>query len=175
MSAKSPIVTISTVVVIACSILGCRHTQQAIYNPSYRALALPSSFTLYLHVSNPSGAPEEIVKAMTENIAGSLLMRDIDVKNASDSYNERTDGMLLTIEILRAFRGGTSKRIDIRYQLINRSNNEVMLDEKDAISSKFGYNKITIAYGNKLSATISQLITSLKNRNVSHRIASPRD
>lgn len=112
---------------------------------------------------------------MTENIAGSLLMRDIDVKNASDSYNERTDGMLLTIEILRAFRGGTSKRIDIRYQLINRSNNEVMLDEKDAISSKFGYNKITIAYGNKLSATISQLITSLKNRNVSHRIASPRD
>lgn len=163
MGAKYSILTISIVVAIACSILGCRSTHKVIQDP-YKELTLPSSFTLHLHVSNPTGAPDAIIKAIMQNISSNLLMRDMDVKIASDLSNKETDGMLLQIDILRAFQGGVSKRIDIRYQLINRSNDEVMINGKDSVSSKFGYNKITVALGNRVSAKVTRLINSLKHR-----------
>jgi len=101
---------------------------------------------------------------MQQNVTGALLVRDVDVESLASSFGKGTDGMLLKVDILRAFAGGVSKRIDIRYELVNRSNGEIMLAGQDAIKSKLGYTKITVALGNRMSARVQQLVDSLKTR-----------
>jgi len=119
----------------------------------------PNSEKVYLFVSKEYEPHEKIVQALKQNTTYALLQKIKDVKIIYDIKSVKSDGVLLQIDIIRSFRGGVSKRIDIRYQLINTANQEIMIEGTDAIKSKFGYNKITIALGNRLARKVNNIFS----------------
>jgi hypothetical protein len=127
-------------------------------------ITLPNSYKIYLFVSNDYTSQEKIVEALESHTVVPLLQRTQDVKIVKDLEDVGSDGVLLQIDLMRAFLRGVSKRIEIQYQIINNETNEVMIKEKDALESMFGYNNIAIVLGKRISVKVTNLISCFENR-----------
>ncbi len=99
---------------------------------------------------------------MEGNTSYALLQMDQDVKVVTDLQNIGTDGALLTIDIIGSMRGGVSKRIDVRYELVGNNTKQVLLKGKDAVGSKLGYNKITIKMGKNIARKVVDVLNCIQ-------------
>lgn len=151
------------IVLMAANTFGCASASLNGRNMCDK-LTAPDSEKVYLFVSKEYEPHEKIVQAVKQNTVYALLQKIKDVKIIDDVKSVKDDGVLLQIDIIRSFRGGVSKRIDIRYQLINTANQEVMIEGTDAVKSRFGYNKITIALGNRLARKVGNILRCLEKQ-----------
>jgi hypothetical protein len=108
---------------------------------------------------------EQILQALEGNTSYALLQMNQDVKVITDLQTVGEDGVLLKIDILGSLRGGVSKRIDMRYELINNNTKTALLQGKEAVGSKLGYNKITVKMGRKIARKVTDFISCLQNKN----------
>lgn len=150
-------------VLIVGNILGCASTP-ANDRSVCDGLTAPASYQIFLFLSKEYNPPEQIVQALENNTTYALLQLNQDVKIVKDLKTVGNDGILLRIDIIGSRRGGVSKRIDIRYQIINNASKEVMVKENDAVNSKLGYEKITIKLGRKIANKVNGLISCMQGR-----------
>ena len=127
-------------------------------------VTVPASYKVYLYMSKEHNPNQQIMEALEGNSSYALLQLDQDVKIVSDLQSVGTEGLLLTIDIIGNMQGGVSKRIDIRYELTNVSTKELLLRGKDALSSKLGYNKITIKMGKNIARNVTEFLNCIKKR-----------
>jgi len=163
MSARCNMILLIGAILVGVNILGCASTpanDRSICNE----LAAPTSYTIYLFVTKEYNPPAEILQALENNTTYALLQLNQDVKIVNNMETVGSDGILLRIDIIGSLRGGVSKRIDIRYEVMNNASKEIMIKEKDAVSSKLGYNKITIKLGRNIAHKVTDLISCIQGR-----------
>ena len=131
-------------------------------NDYCKNLTAPASFKVYLFVTNEYNPPAEIRNALEHNTTYALLQLNQEVKVINSAEAIGNDGILLQIDITGSLRSGMSKRIDVRYQVVNNASHEVMLKEKDAASSKLGYNKIVIKLGRNIGHRVDDMIRCIQ-------------
>jgi len=152
------ILLIGALVSIVC-LSGCA---SKLPNDFCKELAVPDSFKVYLFVTTEYNPPAEIRQALEHNTTYALLQLNQEVKVINSTEGIGSDGILLQIDITGSLRSGMSKRVDVRYQVVNNASHEVMLKEKDAASSKLGYNKIVIKLGRNIGHKVDDLISCIQ-------------
>lgn len=121
-------------------------------------VARPLSYKVYVYVKRDADPPDALVQALAYNTSSALLVQEREVKVVKDLRDVGTDGMRVEIELVRNFRGGVSKRIDIRYDIINNATQAVMVKGTGKGKSKLGYNKIAVKLGRQIANKVGEVI-----------------
>jgi hypothetical protein len=127
-------------------------------------LRAPNSYNIYLYVSTEHDLNENIVKSLEKKTDFSLFQLNHEVAVLQDLEGVGSDGMLLKIDIIGNVRSAFSKRIGIRYQIINNSTREVMFSKVEELSSKLGGEKITIKMAKNIARDVDDVIKCIKKR-----------
>ncbi len=122
------------------------------------SLTPPASLEIHVWLTNDFSAPEEVVPPLENSIAAELLHLNRKVKLVKNRAGVPDDGLLLKVDLIRAFRSGLSKQIDVDYHLINNATNQALLDDREELASKFGYGKIILAIGNTVAYKVNRVL-----------------
>ena len=161
---QTKIFRLAGILLIIGNLLGCASKATNSKVVCNQQITVPNSHKIYLFVSDKYNPDPKIAQAMRDNTAYALLRLDHEVKKVEDMAEVGSDGVLLQIDIIGNVRRGISKRIDIRYQVINNATGQVMLKEKDGRGSGFGYNKITVVLGRNIAKKYGDLRSCFEGR-----------
>ena len=119
---------------------------------------IPSSSKIYLYISEEYMPAEKIIEILQTNTTYSLLRRVDNLKVISREEDAGPDGLLLKIYVINNQKSLLARRLDIKYELINTVSNNVIKDGKEAAKSRFGYNKVAMALGEKVARRVEPVI-----------------
>jgi hypothetical protein len=102
--------------------------------------AVPASNTIYLYVSNEYSPPEKVAELLRNKTTYALLRVADEVKVINSIDEAKKDGFSLEIDIVNIQQSTFARRIDIRYSLIDNETNTDIIQIKDAVRSRTGYN-----------------------------------
>lgn len=156
MTSRTHMLLLAGVVQVAVTLFGCASAPSTDKRAGDERISLDLS-KIYLLVTNECSSPVAIVESMEKSTVFALVQNNRNVKIVKDLDSVGDDGVLLRVAILSAFRGGTSKQIAIEYQVVDNATKAVITTEKDALGSKFGYGKITVALGKRIAARVGTL------------------
>lgn len=126
--------------------------------------ALPGSNKIYLFAYREHQPRESIAQLVRKDTASALANIVDEMVIVQDSEQARADGLLLKIKIFNISRGNLFSRIDFRYELIENSGNAEILNETDAATSSFGFNKLSANVGRDIVRNISPTIDCFEAR-----------
>ena len=150
-------IVITTIFFMLAIISGCatnKSSREATITRICNGHKTPSSNRIYVYVSDKFPANKNIVRALQASITDSLLLRTDKVKVINKAEDARPDGLLLKIYVTNARRIIFTRRIDVRFELINPLSKKVVSEGKEASSTSFGYNKITKTLGKRVTKRI---------------------
>lgn len=109
-------------------------------------------------VSQDVSPIEELITNLANNIRIPLLKQKLNaiiIRNKSEAIG---DNILVSANILRAYRAGLAKRIEVEYQVIDIPTKTELHQGFESIHSKFGYGKISIKIGELISDNVIESV-----------------
>lgn len=126
--------------------------------------ALPSANKVYLFAYEEHQPRQSIAQLVRKETASALAGIVDEVVIIQDAEQAEADGLLLKIKVLNIARGNLFTRIDFRYELIENSGKAEILNETDASTSNFGFNKLSADVGRDIVRNISPTIDCFEAR-----------
>lgn len=155
-------------VLCICCMFGCAGKKND--SISCSGLTAPNTYKIYLHVSRENDPNGNVARSLEKKTDLSLFQLNHEVKVLQDIASIGSDGLLLKIEVIGGVRTAFSKRIGIRYQLINNSNKQVLFNKVEEMSSKMGGEKITIKMSQNIARTVDDLVTCIQKSRIKDKL-----
>ena len=146
--------------IFAVTSLGTGCSNDKLIKQTSECSSLTNSQKAYILVDQDTDPIEELIKNLANDIRTPLLKHKLNTTIIHKESDVINNGILVSANILRAYRGGLSKRIEVEYKMTYTDTNTEIFRGFESISSKFGYRKISIKIGELISESI---LTEIKN------------
>ncbi len=144
---------------ILLSIYGCASNN--INKCSINTSPLINPQKIYVLVKQSVDPIDELIKNLANDIRTRLLKQKINAVIINNEFEIIGNGILVSADILRAYRGGLSKRIEVEYRVEDVATKTEINRGFESIHSKFGYRKITIRLAELISDEVIE--STLRN------------
>ena len=141
------------VVTLLLSAYGCADNKNSKANDvcSIKTSSLNNSPKIYVLVTQDVNPNEELITNLANDIRIPLLRQKLNAEIIHTESEAVGYGTLVSASILRAYRAGLAKRIEVEYRVNDLPAKTEVHRGFESIHSKFGYGKISIKLGELIS------------------------